>query len=126
MGGDGVIDDKEFEQAIQAIQESLSNAELELSRLGAELQFLVGTGDIEIVRRGPTGETRRPKVVLAELKGCDPMLWRPEHPAWLRSLEVRSWGEATTRKGGNGQPTSNGGEEQKKTPEPPPSTPEEN
>ncbi len=71
-------------------------------RLGRDLQLLVGAGEVEIARRGPTGSTLRPKVVVAELKGCDPLLWRPEHPAWMRVLEARASRDAPA--GGNGQP----------------------
>ncbi len=69
-------DQQAFEQTIFDVQEAINNAERQIARLGRDLQFLVGTGDLEIVRRDPTGETLRPKIVVAELKGCDPLLWR--------------------------------------------------
>ncbi len=123
MGTDARKADKRFEQVIRAIQEHLSHAEAELARLGGELQFLVGASDLEIVRRGPTGMTRQPKLVVAELKGCDPMLWRPELPVWMRSLGHGGGGEPRVRDEGGGQPAPSGaGEEENGGSKPPEST----
>ena len=84
-----------FDEAIQAIHQTLEQAENQLSRLGERLQFLIGPqGEVAIARRGKTGDTLRPKVVIAELAGCDPMLWRPDHPRWMRSLDPARDAEA--------------------------------
>lgn len=83
-------DGKSFKHVIHAIHEALGTAERLLPKLGDDLRFVVGPlGKMEIVRRGRKGETLRPKIVIAELKGCDSMLWRPEHPAWMGVLEQR-------------------------------------
>ena len=80
--------DEALAEAIQAIHLTLEQAEYQLARLGPRLQYLVGPeGRVEIVRRSETGSTLRPKVVIAELKGCDSMLWRPDHPGWMRMLD---------------------------------------
>lgn len=79
---------KTFDDAIQAIHRTLEEAEYQLSQLGEQLQFLVSPeGDVEIVRRGKSGQTVRPKIVIAQLKGCDPLLWRTDPPAWLRAID---------------------------------------
>ena len=117
-------DGKRFQQAVDAIQEHLSSAERALSSLGERLQFLVDSNHLEIVRRGPTGKTLRPKVVIAELKGCDPMLWQPEHPGWMRSLEHRSRSMPLAGKGGSEPPARDGGEEED-NPEPPVNAPKD-
>ncbi len=67
-----------------------------------------------------------PKIVVAELKGCDPLLWRPEYPAWMRSLEPGRGAREVPSRGGNGQPPSDDDEESQSEPEPPPNLPEEN
>ncbi len=107
-------DSKSFDDVIQAIHEALGVAECLLSEIGDDFRFLVGPlGEVEIVRRSRKGETFRPKIVVAELPGCDPMLWRPEHPAWMGVLERRRG--AASPKEGNGQPEAkddeNGGSE---------------
>ncbi len=89
MGGDA-MSGKKFEEAILAIHETLNKAERQLSRLGENLAFLISpNGDLEIVRRDEDGEPVRPKIVIAELTGTDPMFWRPEHPRWMKGLEPR-------------------------------------
>ena len=99
-------DGKSFKQVIQAIHEAIGTAERLLPKLGENLRFVVGPlGQMEIVRRGEQGETLRPKIVIAELKGCDSMLWRPEHPAWMGVLDPR---RALPRNKTNGE---NGGSE---------------
>lgn len=130
-GGAHLSDGTSFDDVIIAIHEALGKAERQLPNLGDGLQFLVGEGTLEIVRRGPTGETLRPKVVVAELPGCDAMLWRPEHPAWIRCLEIRSHGEKPAPKNGNGQPSPDGGDagdggDTEPAAEPPAKVPEEN
>ena len=78
-------EEKAVDEAVTAIHAALEQAEFELAKLGPGLQFLVGhNGEIEIVRRTQTGETVRPKVVIAELRGCDPMLWRLDTAKWLK------------------------------------------
>ncbi len=116
---------KKFEEAILAIHETLNKAERQLARLGEDLQFLIGdVGDVEIVRRTEKGEPVRPKIVIAELTGTDPMFWRPDHPRWLRKLEPQLDADPLVPKGGNGQPSATGeGEEGKNGgSEPPAST----
>ncbi len=109
MGADSGRDDKRFEPAILAIQEILNRAERQLSRLGEDLQFLIGPdGDVEIVRRGERGWPVRPKVVVAQLKGTDPMLWRAGHPRWLRALAPRREASLLLLRGGSGQPAADG------------------
>ncbi len=119
-------DEQAFEQAICDIQETLNKAERQIARLGRDLQFLVGTGDLEIVRRGATGETLRPKIVIAELKGCDPLLWRPEHAAWMHIVEPRGKRRKVATKGGNGRPPGDDDQEQPAERKPPANIPEEN
>ena len=118
-------DEQAFEQAIHEIQQTLNQAERQLSRLGSDLRFLVGAGDLEIVRRDVRGGTLRPKVVVAELKGCDPMLWGPEHPAWMHALAPGHGTRQVPAAGGNGQPASPD-EERSDGPEPPSDVTEEN
>ncbi len=80
-------ENKTFDEAIHTLHRTLEEAEHQLSELGGGLQFLVGLdGDVEIVRRTRSGKTERPKIVIAKLKGCDPVLWRGDVPSWLRSL----------------------------------------
>lgn len=132
MGGDAKRHDKRFEQAILAIQETLHQAERQLTRLredlgeelGKDLQFLIGAdGDVEIARRSRSGGPVRPKVVVAVLKGTDPMLWRADHPRWLRALAPRHEVNPLLPKEGNGQPATNGaGEEENGGSTPPAST----
>ncbi|MCP3964439.1 MAG: hypothetical protein GY719_41960 [bacterium] len=96
-----MTDDQALTEAIQSIHSTLEQAEHQLASLGESLQFLIGPeGEVEIVRRGRTGGTLRPKVVIAELKGCDPMFWRPDHPSWMHALDPerdasRQGGEVT-------------------------------
>ncbi len=72
-------EEKAVSSAVSAIHQALEQAEYALSKLSTPLQFLIGHhGEIEIVRRTQAGDTIRPKVVIAELRGCDPMLWRPD------------------------------------------------
>ncbi len=47
-------DGTSFDDVIIAIHEALGKAERQLPNLGDDLQFLVGEGTLEIVRRGPT------------------------------------------------------------------------
>ncbi len=122
-------DEQAFQQAIHTLQETINQMERQVVRLGNDLQLLVGTGDVELVRRGPTGETVRPKVVVAELKGCDPMLWRPEHPAWMRAVVPGRGRPEVPAKGGNGQPPSDDDDDEddgERPPEPQADAPEEN
>ncbi len=66
---------------LQTIQDLLDQAQHELGRLGRDLQFLVTPeGHVEIARRAPGGLPAKPKRVIAELRGCDPLLWQVEHP----------------------------------------------
>ncbi len=128
MGGDAKRD-RNFEQAILEIQEALHKAERRLARLGRDLgeelgkdlQFLVGAGgDVEIVRRNDRGWPVRPKVVIAVLKGTDPMLWQADHPRWLRALAPRYEVDPLLPKEGNGRPAADGkGEARGAGPEPP-------
>ena len=86
-----MTDESAMKEALFAIHNAIEQAGYALSTLGEHLQFLVGPeGDIEIVRRSKTGETARPKVVIAKLDGCDPLLWRPEHPRWMQSLDPQA------------------------------------
>ncbi len=81
---------KTLADAIDAIHRTFEEAEHQLSQLGGQLQFLISPGgEVEIVRRDKSGEAERPKSVIAELKGCDPMLWRGDCPAWLEVLSPR-------------------------------------
>ena len=66
---------------VQAVQAAISQAELELSRLGDRLQFLVTPeGGLQIARRSRTGLPERPTRVVARIAGADPMLWQAERP----------------------------------------------
>ena len=110
-------DDKSFDDVIHAIHEALGKAERLLPRLGGDLQFLVGSsGGLEVVRRSRQGETLRPKVVISELKGCDPMLWRPEHRVLLREPKPTT----TSPKEGGGQPPAASEKEAENTASKPP------
>ena len=86
-----MTDESAMKEAIHAIHNAIEQAEYGLSKLGERLQFLVGPeGRIEIVRRSKTGDTVRPKLVIAKLGGSDPLLWRPEHPRWMQALDPRA------------------------------------
>ncbi len=66
---------------LQTIQNLLDQVQHELAQLGPGLQFLVTPeGAVQIVRRDRDGLPAEPKRVIAELKGCDPLLWQAEHP----------------------------------------------
>ena len=66
---------------LQAIQESLNRAEHQLGRIAPDLQFLITPeGVLQIVRRDRDGLPAKPARALAELKGCDPLLWQAERP----------------------------------------------
>ena len=113
-------DDKTFEEAVQAIHRPLEEAEHQLSQLGDRLQFLIGPGgEIEIARRGPTGETLRPKVVIARLAGCDAMLWRPDYPAWVHTLDPGRDAGAVEPGPPSGSPPGDAGSETEGGGEPP-------
>lgn len=61
------------------LQSALTKAEAALQACGRDLQLLVTTdAGLEVVRRKATGEMVEPKVVVARLEGCDPLLWQPE------------------------------------------------
>lgn len=93
---------KALDAAIHSIHRTFEEAEHQLSQLGGQLQFLIGpAGEVEIVRRGKTGEVERPKVVIAELKGCDPVLWRADCPAWLQVLAPSRLPQAETTRPGD-------------------------
>lgn len=108
-----VTDEKTLDRAVLAIHGTLKEAEHQLSRLGERLQFLVlPDGVIEIVRRTGTGETVRPKVVIAELRGSDPMFWRIEHPRWLRVLDPERDHPAAPETAGESTPPAAGAAEE--------------
>ncbi len=66
---------------LQTIQNLLDQAQDELAQLGDGLQFLVTPeGGVQIVRRDRDGLPAEPKRVIAELRGCDPLLWQAERP----------------------------------------------
>ena len=82
---------KTLAEALRAIHDSLEEAQYQLSQIDERLQFLISSdGSINIVRRDKTGETAWPRIVVAELRGVDPMFWRPELPEWLHSLDPES------------------------------------
>ncbi len=111
-------DGKSFDDTITAIHEALGKAERLLSEIGDDLRFLVGPlGEMEIVRRGPKGATLRPKVVVARLPGCDPMLWRPEYLEAMSVLEPRP--AAALPDDGGGQSAAEDSNADNGGPEPP-------
>ncbi len=67
--------------AVKALHSAVTQLEFALAQLGDGLQFLVKVeGGLEIVRRGEDGLPNRPKDVVAELAGADPLLWQAERP----------------------------------------------
>ncbi len=67
--------------AVKALHTAVTQLEFALAQLGDGLQFLVKVeGGLEIVRRGEDGLPTRPKEVVAELAGADPLLWQAERP----------------------------------------------
>ncbi|MEM7586846.1 MAG: hypothetical protein AAF560_25880 [Acidobacteriota bacterium] len=67
--------------AVKALHAAITQLEYALAQLGDGLQFLVKVeGGLEIVRRGEDGLPTRPKDVVAELAGADPLLWQAERP----------------------------------------------
>ncbi len=66
---------------LQTIQSILNQAERELAGLGAGLQFVITPeGIVEIVRRASSGLPAEPKRLIAQLRGCDPMMWQADRP----------------------------------------------
>ena len=71
----------------QTVQDALNLAETRMQSLEPDAQFLITAhGGVEIVLRAEDGETAEPKELVARLPGCDPSLWRPEHPAGAVAL----------------------------------------
>ncbi len=66
---------------LKVVQDLLSQAEHQLAKLGPDLQFLITPeGGVQIVRRTRDGLPAEPRRVIADLRGCDPLLWQAERP----------------------------------------------
>ena len=113
------MSDDAAEKIIKEIHQAFEQAEYCLAKLGDDIHFLVGVGGrIQIVRRTRKGQTAKPEVVVAELKGVDPLLWQPLLPSWLCMLSAAPMvDEGATAPADEPPPSDDDGEPGGPTPE---------